>query len=300
MLQLLFKDASRKTLWLVEPRYTIGSDAGCTLPVSDTRLKAQHAVLQLNGDVGLITNLVGDTEIRVNGIPVSGSHKLVHGDTLGLGLTELMVVDRKRHTQKHQISEPPENPEHWQLIPSSRALGTRDYTIAESALVGRARDCDISLGVAHLSRHHARLTVTERGLKVEDLDSANGTFVNGQRIKTAVMKPGDQLSFDTVKFKIVGPQTNLDVTTVRPVISVPTPKPAASGIAKSHRPTGSRDDTPKPSRSALGGINVDPGAGELSANTGNNTKLWVAVALLALIGVAAYLAWQHQLIPGAS
>lgn len=221
MLQLQFKDASRKTLWLVEQSYTIGSSAQCTLTIADVRLKPHHADLLLDGDVGQIRNLHGDNQIRVNGIPVSDSHPIAHGDRLILGMTELAVIDPKRHTMETEAAERAAKAEgHWVLKPMSRALGERQYVVNETAVIGRARECDISLGVAHLSRRHARLTVTERGLRVDDLDSANGTFVNGQRIKTAVLKPGDQLSFDAIQFQINGPQVDLDVTTVRPVISI--------------------------------------------------------------------------------
>jgi pSer/pThr/pTyr-binding forkhead associated (FHA) protein len=55
---------------------------------------------------------------------------------------------------------------------------------------------------ASLSRKHARLIPTEGGVIVEDLGSTNGSFVNGERVQRAVAKPGDEIGFDTLRFRL--------------------------------------------------------------------------------------------------
>jgi serine/threonine-protein kinase len=64
---------------------------------------------------------------------------------------------------------------------------------AESTLIGRASDCDVVLRVADVSKHHCRILLEKRKAIVEDLGSANGTLVNGQRVERAVLQDGDQL-----------------------------------------------------------------------------------------------------------
>jgi pSer/pThr/pTyr-binding forkhead associated (FHA) protein len=59
--------------------------------------------------------------------------------------------------------------------------------------IGRAPQADFVVDVAMVSRIHCRLTAGPRGLEVEDLDSTNGTYVNGRRIRTAALVPGDRL-----------------------------------------------------------------------------------------------------------
>lgn len=292
MLQLRFKDASRKSLWLVEQRYSIGSGAECTLTIADRRLHSHHADLFLDGDVGMIRNLMGDSEVRVNGIPVSDSHPIAHGDVLCLGMTELNVVDPKRHTQEQEAAKRASQLEgQWVLKPMSRALGERQYVVDKTAVLGRARECDISLGVAHLSRRHARLTVTDRGLKVEDLDSANGTYVNGQRIKEAVLRPGDQLSFDAIQFQISGPQLDLDATTVRPIISVQQTKksPGQPVPAKTTKLTPSgRSDTPI-GTPVNGAREAATAANKSTSGGGAPIGVILGVVVVLAMGVAAYL-----------
>jgi pSer/pThr/pTyr-binding forkhead associated (FHA) protein len=47
--------------------------------------------------------------------------------------------------------------------------------------------------------------VTVDGLFVEDLGSANGSFVNGKRVRQSKLEPGDELKLDTVRFLIQAP-----------------------------------------------------------------------------------------------
>jgi diguanylate cyclase (GGDEF)-like protein len=63
-------------------------------------------------------------------------------------------------------------------------------------LLGRDDDCDVVLTDAGISRHHARLQLIDRGrVEVFDLRSTNGTYINGKRISTGVLKQGDKILF---------------------------------------------------------------------------------------------------------
>ena len=57
-------------------------------------------------------------------------------------------------------------------------------------IVGKAEDADIPIDDPHVSRRHARIARTARGVVVEDLDSRNGTFVHGVAVKEALLTPG--------------------------------------------------------------------------------------------------------------
>jgi len=60
--------------------------------------------------------------------------------------------------------------------------------------VGRATGADFIVDAPLVSRVHCRLTVLPGGdLEVKDLDSTNGTFVNGQRVQTSRLASGDKL-----------------------------------------------------------------------------------------------------------
>ena len=66
--------------------------------------------------------------------------------------------------------------------------------------LGRATGADFSLDGALVSRVHCRLIAMPGGeLEVRDLDSTNGTFVNGKRVQTARLASGDRLQIGRVE-----------------------------------------------------------------------------------------------------
>jgi pSer/pThr/pTyr-binding forkhead associated (FHA) protein len=69
-------------------------------------------------------------------------------------------------------------------------------------IVGRAKGCDVRIPSAAVSRRHCRLSFRETYLVVEDLGSANGTFVNGAEIKKQAVRPGDRLEIGPVLFVV--------------------------------------------------------------------------------------------------
>ncbi len=60
--------------------------------------------------------------------------------------------------------------------------------------LGRQSDNDLVLLDSRISRHHARVLQDENGYILEDSGSRHGTFVNGERVNTHVLKSGDQIS----------------------------------------------------------------------------------------------------------
>ena len=65
--------------------------------------------------------------------------------------------------------------------------------------VGRAARADFIVDAALVSRLHCRLTAGATELEVVDLESTNGTFVNGERAGRAILKRGDRLGVGRVE-----------------------------------------------------------------------------------------------------
>src|SRR4051812_39881389 len=68
--------------------------------------------------------------------------------------------------------------------------------------VGRAARADFVVDAGLVSRLHCRLTAGATELEVVDLDSTNGTFVNGQRADQARLKQGDRLGVGRVELLV--------------------------------------------------------------------------------------------------
>jgi len=77
----------------------------------------------------------------------------------------------------------------------------RSFSVArDMTVIGRRDDCDLCIPVGDVSRKHCRIVKTEETVRVEDLGSSNGTYVNGQRIQEAALNPGDWVQVGPVQF----------------------------------------------------------------------------------------------------
>lgn len=74
----------------------------------------------------------------------------------------------------------------------------RRYVFEQQAVVGRDPDCDIPLASRSVSRRHALVEKTPDGWVVRDLGSANGTSVDGARVKEAPLAKGTAVRFGEV------------------------------------------------------------------------------------------------------
>ena len=69
--------------------------------------------------------------------------------------------------------------------------------------VGRATRADFAVDAALVSRLHCRLTAGATEIEVVDLDSTNGTFVNGERIeKRQTVRAGDRIGVGRVELLV--------------------------------------------------------------------------------------------------
>ena len=68
--------------------------------------------------------------------------------------------------------------------------------------IGRAPRADFIVDAALVSRVHCRLSAGAADLEVVDLESTNGTFVNGARVERALLKNGDTLGVGKVEFVV--------------------------------------------------------------------------------------------------
>jgi len=73
--------------------------------------------------------------------------------------------------------------------------------------LGRSDENNITLRDHQVSQVHAKITTLFNASYIEDLDSTNGTFVNGKRIKKHTLHDGDKLLIGEQLITIIKPQT---------------------------------------------------------------------------------------------
>ena len=79
----------------------------------------------------------------------------------------------------------------------------RSFSITrDMSVIGRREDCDLRIPLSDVSRKHCRMIVNGQTIKVEDLGSSNGTYINGERIQQAELSAGDTLQVGPVVFVV--------------------------------------------------------------------------------------------------
>jgi pSer/pThr/pTyr-binding forkhead associated (FHA) protein len=69
--------------------------------------------------------------------------------------------------------------------------------------IGRATDVEVVLADPLASRRHARLSSRAGRLMISDLGSTNGTRLNGDAVREAVVVPGDRIEIGATRLEIV-------------------------------------------------------------------------------------------------
>ena len=67
-------------------------------------------------------------------------------------------------------------------------------------VIGRRHDCDLRIPLMPVSRRHCELSMNKDTLKIRDLDSHGGTFINGNRIDESTAQAGDYITIGPLTF----------------------------------------------------------------------------------------------------
>ncbi len=135
------------------------------------------------------------------------------GASLG-GLSKVvsrLTMPRGRPSPKGFTREAaqPSQFKHWGKTSAMSLLSTgggRSYSLGggRALTVGRGQQCQITIDDDTVSSAHARLQLDQQGERVSiaDLNSSNGTFLNGKRITSGHARIGDVVRFGTAEFKL--------------------------------------------------------------------------------------------------
>ena len=157
---------------------TVGRDRMRNEVCLDHRsVSVEHAVIRIDeSGHATVEDLHSTNGTFVNGERVEESRDLREGDRISFGhfrSRELIFRDSIREELEVAATDIPEG---------------------QSMVIGRDKDCDLVLDHVLISRRHARIEHQDTGHAVTDLESANGTFINGQRISgEALLHDNDRI-----------------------------------------------------------------------------------------------------------
>jgi hypothetical protein len=126
--------------------------------------------------------------------------RLVHDDPAAGGPSQGDHGHTMVYSTSDRIAEPLRAPDPRRGTAVLRVGGRTEVLGSNGAVLGRSRDCDITLEDPNVSRHHAEVRPSGGSWTVRDLGSTNGVKVNGRRLDAArpqSLKPGDVIELGT-------------------------------------------------------------------------------------------------------
>ena len=210
MMKLVFA-ADHSQLLLEQGVKRVGSAPDADIVLRGEGVLPQHCELHVTAN-GVMLKVMRDAPTTVNQRPVDGLISLRPDDVIGFGPVSASIVAMETTQAGARPAMPMIDdvgtttvraalPKYALRAQNGRMLG-RTYPLTGATVIGRSAECQLRVEDSSLSRKHAKLIPTNEGVVVEDLGSTNGSFVNGTRVQRTVAKAGDEIGFDTLRFKL--------------------------------------------------------------------------------------------------
>lgn len=229
-MKLVFPGGEHPQVVLKPGANQLGSAPESLVVLDHPGVAPRHCQLHL-GASGVMLDVPPGMEVTVNGRPVNGLMALRDGDSLFLDQLEARLTALDPANDASVVATPatasapvaaappaaqtavPANDELFattvrQALPRfimrgvSGSMFGRTFGLLGVVTLGRSPECTVRIDEPGISRMHARLVPTETGVLLEDLGSTNGSFINGQRVLRGEVNPGDELGFDTLRFRL--------------------------------------------------------------------------------------------------
>lgn len=213
-MKLVFPGGEHGPVELAEGARTLGSGSDSSVVLKGDGIASRHCEVVVADGQASVRPLDAQAPTVLNGRQVTAATPIKDGDLLVLGRVGVSVVGERKpaaapapkasevHDDRTRVRTA--LPRFLLRGVSGATLG-KTFAVTDNAVIGRQPDCDIPIPAEEVSRHHARLKVTPDGVLVEDMGSANGTYINDKRTQSGLLKPGEELRLDTVRFLLVTP-----------------------------------------------------------------------------------------------
>lgn len=218
MLKLESLNQSQTSFWIVDDMFTIGQSAKNQMQLLHDDIFPTHAkVTTVDGQL-VIEPYRPDAKVSVNYMVITEPTPISVGDMIALAGIELKLIDpsarqpsskpisfsdeaAEADTQPQDIKQQAQEIA-WKIQAVSGAESNSLIEVNKVIKVGRDPSNDIVISGNHISRRHAELYTNNGQLLVRDLDSSNGTCVNGERVKERAIFLGDEVRFDSAIFRV--------------------------------------------------------------------------------------------------
>ena len=278
-MKLLFPNGEHAPVELKDGVTRVGSAATADIALVAPGIAAQHCEIDHRGASATIRIADPKNVVVVNGKQANAAVAIKPGDLVLFAKVgaRVVAVERPAAAARKDDDENDGRTRVRMALPRYVLRGVSGTTFGKTfplfgtVTVGRHTDCDISIPGEEISRHHAKLQVMPDGIAVEDLGSANGTFINGKRVHQGMLKPGEELRLDTVRFLLAAPGLEAQGAPAKAA-------PAKAAAAKS-APAKAAPTAPPAARRGGGGFK------------------WFVLALLSMAVVGGGALWYFGYLP---
>jgi predicted component of type VI protein secretion system len=168
------------------------------------------------------------------------------------------------------------------------------YDVPQAAILGRLETSDIPVKDGKASREHAKIYKQGEQFAIVDLNSSNGTFVNGEKITKRILKNGDEIAIGMVRLVFELPEAPAKAPPARKGLEEAFDaakkgelKPAAAAAAGSGKPA----DIVMRGHQPIQASRIQPGMGIDLDQLSDTGRIIVYVGLCAVFAGLMYLAY---------
>lgn len=239
-MKLFFPKGEHAAVDVTDGSVVIGSSPACQIVLNAEGVSPRHCEVTTQGERVSVAPLAISAPTLLNGKAITTATEIKGGDLLMLAGVACRVVASERKVAAAapaaaRVADESGATRVRMALPKIMLRGVSGATFGKvfpvhgSMVVGRASDCDICIASEEISRHHARLQLVADGVMVEDMGSANGTYVNDQRVAgPTLLKAGGELRMDVVRFQLIAPGSD---TVAAPRAATPAAAPAKGSSA---------------------------------------------------------------------
>lgn len=175
----------------VDRPLVIGRDPQVDLVLADASVSRRHARVERDGEQLKLVDLNSGNGVwmgseRVNEVTLSSGRQFRIGSTT----FECVIIGPPAPTVAMSL---PAGAVTLRIVEGGDVeVAGRTFLLEGPSVIGRGDDCQIKLAERDISRRHAQIEVTPEGIRLTDLGSTGGTWLDADEVKSAIIKPGDR------------------------------------------------------------------------------------------------------------
>ncbi len=157
------------------------------LPVELFPDELLHEIIKYTGGIPRLINTLCDTALLT---AYSRDHQIVSTEDLASAIEDLQWLPYEQRTS-HRVNEQYQSGKYKLYVSKEGTMMSVENLNKDKVLVGRSHLCDIKIDQSSVSGKHFQLVMGPSGYVIEDLESTNGTYVNGERVERKELENGD-------------------------------------------------------------------------------------------------------------